>query len=78
MARFEIRFLKDVCNDIGHASCVLQHVVTIEAVDIRQARDEACAMFCAHEKVGCWHDHADRLDIIEIARFPQPQGGGTS
>jgi hypothetical protein len=77
MAYYEIRFLKDVCNDTGHASCVLQHVVNIEAQDAGQARDEACALFCAHEKVGFWKDHADRVDIIEIER-PQPRGGRPS
>ena len=68
MALYEVRFLKDVCNDIGHASSVLQHVVSLEAVDAGQARHEACALFCAHEKVGCWQDHADRVDIIEVER----------
>jgi hypothetical protein len=72
MAHFEVRFLKDVCNDTGHAGCVLQHVISLEAVDAGQARTEACALFCAHEKVGCWQDHADRVDIIEIERLQPP------
>lgn len=72
MARFEIRFLKDVCNDTGHTRCVVQHVIAIEAADAGLACDEACAQFCAHEKVGRWEDHADRLDVIEVAEAAPP------
>ncbi|MDB5642895.1 MAG: hypothetical protein JWN07_2212 [Hyphomicrobiales bacterium] len=67
MARYEVRFLKDVCNDTGRAACVLQHVIAIEAADALRAQDEACTLFCLHEKVGHWRDHADRVDVIEIA-----------
>jgi hypothetical protein len=72
MAQFEIRFLKDVCNDIGRPSCVLQRVVSLEAQDAGHARDEACTIFCAHERVGHWRDHADRIDVVEIEGTPRP------
>ena len=72
MALFEIRFLKDICNDTGHQACVLQRVVSIEAPDAGRARDEACTLFCAHEKVGRWQDHADRVDVVEVGILVKP------
>jgi hypothetical protein len=65
MARYEVRFLKDICNDTGHPRCVVQHIVRLEAADTTRAHDEACAVFCGHEKIGHWRDHADRIEIVE-------------
>lgn len=70
MARFEVRFLKDVCNDVGHPRCVLQRIVVMESRDALHARDEACVLFCAREKVGHWRDHADRIEVVEFKAAP--------
>lgn len=66
MARFEIRFLKEVCNDTGHARSVLQRVINVDADCAERASDEACALFCTHENVGHWRDHADRLEVTPV------------
>lgn len=75
MAHFEVRFLKDVCNDIGQQHCVLQHVVTLDAADAPGARDKACLLFCTHERIGHWRDHADRIDVVEIDTTQRPKPG---
>jgi hypothetical protein len=66
MARYEVRFLKDICNDTGHPRCVVQRIVHIDAEDASRAHDQACVLFCGHEKIGHWRDHADRVEIVEI------------
>ncbi len=66
MARFQVRFMKDVCNDTGHARSVLQRVVNIEASSADRACDEACMVFSARENVGHWRDHADRIEVMQV------------
>lgn len=66
MATFQIRFLKDVCNDTGHLRCILQRTIVVEAVDEDSATREARRLFCARERVGNWRDHADRLEVEQV------------
>lgn len=66
MARFEIRFVKDVCNDTGHLRSVLQRALTLEADTAEAAQTQACVLFCASENIGHWRDHADRVEIAQI------------
>jgi hypothetical protein len=71
MAMFQVRFLKDVCNDTGHARCILQRTIQLEASSSDQAGSEACRMFCAHEGVGHWRDHADRIEVAQVNGHPE-------
>lgn len=72
MARYRVRFLKDVLNDTGHLRCILQRAVEVDAQDGASASVEACAVFCLREGIGHWRDHADKLEVceLEVAYIP--------
>lgn len=67
MAMYQVRFLKDVCNDMGHARSILQRMVQVEASCLDQAGAEACRLFCTRERVGHWRDHADRMEVDQVS-----------
>lgn len=66
MARFEIRFLKDVANDTGHMRSIVQRVINVDAASAEDACAQACALFCKRERVGHWRDHSDRLEVEQV------------
>jgi hypothetical protein len=67
MARFVVRFLKDVLGENGHEAEICQSCLEIEAA----SRTEAVAKmkFCEKEILADWSLHADRVQVAE-AEFP--------
>jgi len=68
MARFVVRFLKDVLGENGQVE-VCQSYLEIEAANRTEAVELAKAKFCEKEKLADWSLHADRVEVAE-AEFP--------
>ncbi len=69
MARFVVRFMKDVLGDNGHEAEICQYCVDVDAPDVGGAVELAKKMFCDTEEVLNWSVHADRIEI-KAADFP--------
>lgn len=69
MARYVVRFMKDVLGENGHEAEICQRSVKIDAADKLNAADLAKVSFCESECVKEWSLHADRVQVTE-AEFP--------
>lgn len=69
MARFVVRFMKDVLGDNGHEAEICQCCVDVDAPDVHSAVELAKERFCESEEVLNWSIHADRIEI-KAADFP--------
>jgi hypothetical protein len=69
MARFVVRFMKDVLGENGRQSEVCQSTVEIDALDEGEARELAKKRFCESQALHHWSLHADRIHVRE-ADFP--------
>lgn len=69
MARYVVRFMKDVLGDNGHEAEICQRSMEIDAADECNASDLAKVRFCETECVKEWSLHADRVRITE-AKLP--------
>ena len=69
MARYVVRFMKDVLGENGHEAEICQRSVKIDAADKLNAADLAKVSFCESECVKEWSLHADRVQVAE-AEFP--------
>jgi hypothetical protein len=63
MARFQIRFLKRVCNDIGHECVTCQGEFAIEGASAGQALEDAETTFCEARRTNRWDLFADTVEI---------------
>ena len=66
MARYVVRFMKDVLGENGHEAEICQRSVKIEAADKVNAADRAKVSFCESESVKEWSLHADRVQVTEV------------
>lgn len=69
MARYVVRFMKDVLGQNGHEAEICQRSMEIDAADEFNATDLAKVRFCESERVKEWSLHADRVQFAE-AEFP--------
>lgn len=69
MARYVVRFMKDVLGDNGREAEICQRSMEIDAPDELHASDLAKIRFCENECVKEWSLHADRFHVTE-AGFP--------
>jgi hypothetical protein len=69
MARFVVRFLKDVLGENGHEAEICQSHLEIEAANRTEAIELAKMKFCEKEILADWSLHADRVQVAE-AEFP--------
>ena len=69
MARYVVRFMKDVLGENGHEAEICQRSMEIDAADKLCASDLAKVRFCENEDVKEWSLHADRIHVTE-AEFP--------
>jgi hypothetical protein len=65
MARYVVRFMKDVLGENGHEAEICQRSVEVDAADKLHASDLAKIRFCENESVKEWSLHADRLHVTE-------------
>lgn len=69
MARYIVRFMKDVVGDNGQQREICQHALEVGAVDRQDAAELAKIDFCTAERLSHWSVHADRIEVLE-ADFP--------
>jgi hypothetical protein len=65
MARYVVRFMKDVLGENGHEAEICQRSMEVDAADKLHASDLAKIRFCENESVREWSLHADRVHITE-------------
>ncbi|QHP71290.1 hypothetical protein EI171_30845 [Bradyrhizobium sp. LCT2] len=69
MARFTVRFFKDVIGDRGKSCEICQHVVDVDARDATEAVSLAQQQFNEFRGIRDWSLYADRIDV-QPADFP--------
>ena len=69
MARYIVRFLKDVTGDNGVVREACQASFEMEAGSPVEASELAKVEFCKKERTGNWSLYADRVEAAE-AEFP--------
>ena len=62
MPSFDIRFIKTVCDDSGHAHRACQAAFTIDAASLSEAVRQAEADFCRLNNVHDWTIFADAVE----------------
>ncbi len=65
MARYIVRFMKDVLGENGHEAEICQRSMEVDAADKLCASDLAKVRFCESECVKEWSLHADRVQVTE-------------
>ena len=66
MARYVVRFMKDVLGENGHEAEICQRSMEIDAADKLNAANLAKVSFCESECVKEWSLHADRVQVTEV------------
>lgn len=69
MARYVVRFMKNVLGENGHEAEICQRMIEIEAPCVTDAAELAKCQFCESEQVTDWLLHADRVQVAD-AEFP--------
>ena len=65
MARYVVRFMKDVLGENGHEAEICQRSIEINAANVLIAADLAKVGFCESEHVKEWSLNADRFQITK-------------
>jgi hypothetical protein len=65
MARYVVRFLKDILGDNGRHAEICQSLLEIEAASSGDATELAKKKFCEKERLQEWSLHADRVHVAE-------------
>ena len=65
MARYVVRFMKDVLGDNGHEAEICQGSLEIDASCKADAAELAKKRFCEREALASWSLHADRIQVTE-------------
>ncbi|HEY0330578.1 MAG TPA: hypothetical protein VGC77_15950 [Rhodopseudomonas sp.] len=73
MARYMVKFFKDILGDNGHHAEVCQHLLEVEAANSGDAGELAKRKFCEIERLSDWSLHADRLRVSESERPAERQ-----
>jgi hypothetical protein len=69
MARYIVRFFKDVTGEKGQTCEICQATVELDARDARDAEGKAKRKFCEIHATHDWSLHADRFKV-DPADFP--------
>ena len=69
MARYIVRFMKDILGENGRHEEVCQGVLEVDAPSSDNAIEIAKDQFCQQERLQEWSLHADRVDVAET-EFP--------
>ncbi len=69
MARYIVRFFKDVIGKKGHTCEICQAAVELDARNDRDAEEKAKRKFCEIHAIQDWSLHADRFKA-DPADFP--------
>jgi hypothetical protein len=65
MARYIVRFMKDILGENGRQAEICQSSLEIEAANSRDATEIAKAKFCQMQRLKEWSIHADRVHVAE-------------
>jgi hypothetical protein len=63
MARFVVRFMKDVLGENGRQAEICQSTVEVDASSEGHATELAKRKFCENQSLCDWSLHADRIQI---------------
>jgi len=63
MTHYHVRFLKKICNDIGHECITCQGEFLVQSPSVAQALEEAEAAFCEMRKTDRWDLFADTVEV---------------
>ena len=66
MARYIVRFVKNVLGENGHEIEVCQSSIEVEAANEAGAVKLATTKFCENEHLQDWSLHADRVRVVEV------------
>ncbi|KIZ37593.1 MULTISPECIES: hypothetical protein [Rhodopseudomonas] len=69
MARYVVRFMKDILGENGRQAEICQSLLEIEAANSGDATELAKKKFCEKQRVKEWSLHADRVQVAET-EFP--------
>jgi DNA-binding phage protein len=69
MARYIVRFMKDILGENGRQAEICQGLLEVEAANSRDATEIAKRKFCEKERLKEWSLHADRVNVAET-EFP--------
>ncbi|MDO9561615.1 MAG: hypothetical protein Q7J60_08350 [Bradyrhizobium sp.] len=69
MARFVVRFMKDVLGENGRQAEICQSIVEVEASSEGHATELAKQKFCENQSLCDWSLHADRIQVKQT-EFP--------
>jgi len=69
MKLFRVKFLKRVCNSVGHEATICQRVFEIHAADQDEAVGHAKSRFTDVEATEQWWLRADQIET-ELVRTP--------
>lgn len=69
MARFVVRFMKDVLGENGRQAEICQSIVEVEASSEGHATELAKQKFCENQSLCDWSLHADRIQVKQT-KFP--------
>jgi hypothetical protein len=69
MARYIVRFMKDILGENGRHAEICQSKLEIEAPSSSDATEIAKRKFCEMERLKEWSLHADRVHVAET-EFP--------
>jgi hypothetical protein len=67
MSSYDVRFLKTVCDDTGHAHLACQAIFQIDADCLGDAVQRAEANFCRQMHVPDWTLFADAVECRSVA-----------
>ncbi|WP_322516868.1 hypothetical protein SR870_04610 [Rhodopseudomonas palustris] len=65
MARYIVRFMKDILGENGRQAEICQSSLEVEAANSRDATEIAKQKFCQMERLNEWSLHADRVHVAE-------------
>lgn len=69
MARFVVRFMKNVLGENGRETEICQSSLEVDASNESQAAELAKKKFCEAQALHDWSLHADRIQV-KAADFP--------
>jgi hypothetical protein len=69
MARYVVRFMKDVLGENGRQCEICQGTLEVDALDESEATERAKQKFCKDQALHHWSLHADRIHV-KAADFP--------
>jgi len=69
MARYIVRFMKDILGENGRHAEICQGLLEVDAANSRDATEIAKQKFCERERLKEWSLHADRVHVAET-EFP--------